>query len=62
MIPNLNSKTRKQIYNAAQAVLPLLITLGLVSETVAGKALGVLGVLLGYAVPALAKKNVNEEE
>ena len=61
MIPNLNAKTRKQIYMIMQAALPLMITLGLVAENTAGQVLGVLAAILGYAVPSLAKKNVNED-
>jgi hypothetical protein len=59
---NLDAKTRKYLYNVAKALVPLLITLGVLNQNVAGQILGVVAAVLSYAVPDLASKNVNEEE
>lgn len=49
---------RKRIYEIATALVPALVTAGLITDGVAGSILTVLGVLLGGGAPLLAARNM----
>lgn len=50
--------TRAWAYAVAGAVLVLLVTLGIITDTVAGNVLAIVGALLGTGGLALANRNV----
>jgi hypothetical protein len=58
MIPDLKPETRKWIYGIIAAVVPLLVTIGTLSETLASQILTVVAAILTVSGSALAIKNV----
>jgi hypothetical protein len=58
MIPDLKPETRKWIYGIIAALVPLLVTLGTLSEPLAGQILTVVAAILTVGGSALAIKNV----
>jgi len=58
VIFDLPPKTRKWIYGIIAALVPLLVTLGTLSEPFAGQILGVAAAILTVGGSALAIKNV----
>lgn len=58
MIPDLKPETRKWIYGIIAALVPLLVTLGTLSEELASQILTVVAAILTVGGSALAIKNV----
>lgn len=58
MIPDLKPETRKWIYGIIAALVPLLVTLGTLSEELASQILTVVAAVLTVGGSALAIKNV----
>jgi hypothetical protein len=50
---------RAWLYRVGMAVVPLLVTYGLLDEGTSGLWVGVLGAALGFGVPALAAANTS---
>lgn len=48
-----NPKTRKYLYSIAVVVIPLLVTLGIVTESIAPQILAVVGSLLGFGLASV---------
>jgi hypothetical protein len=62
MIFDLPPRTRKWIYGIIAALVPLLVTLGALSEPLAGQILAVVAAVLTIGGSALAIRNVPEED
>ena len=58
MIPNLKPETRKWIYGIIAALVPLLVTIGTLSDELASQILSVVAAILTVGGSALAIKNV----
>jgi hypothetical protein len=58
MIPDLKPETRKWIYGIIAALVPLLVTLGTLSDQLASQILTVVAAILTVGGSALAIKNV----
>jgi len=59
---NLQPTTRKWIYGLIAALVPLLVTLGILSEELASPILNVFAAILTIGGSALAISNVSEED
>jgi hypothetical protein len=62
MIFDLPPQTRKWIYGIIAALVPLLVTIGSLSEPLAGQILGVAAAVLTVGGSALAIKNVPKDD
>lgn len=62
MIFDLPPHTRKWIYGIIAALVPLLVTLGTLSEPLASQILSVVAAVLTVGGSALAIKNVPDSE
>jgi len=62
MIFDLPPQTRKWIYGIIAALVPLLVTLGTLSEPLAGQIMGVVAAVLTVGGSALAIKNVPKDD
>jgi hypothetical protein len=62
MIFDLPPQTRKWIYGIIAALVPLLVTIGSLSEPLAGQILGVAAAVLTVSGSALAIKNVPTDD
>jgi hypothetical protein len=62
MIFDLPPQTRKWIYGIIAALVPLLVTIGSLSEPLAGQILGVAAAVLTVGGSALAIKNVPTDD
>jgi hypothetical protein len=49
---------RKHIYSIAMAVVPLLVTLGVITDDVAAHVLNIIAAVLAVGATALARANV----
>jgi hypothetical protein len=58
MIPDLKPETRKWIYGIIAALVPLLVTIGTLSDELASQILSVVAAILTVGGSALAIKNV----
>ena len=58
MIPDLKPETRKWIYGIIAALVPLLVTIGTLSDELASQILSVVAAILTVSGSALAIKNV----
>jgi hypothetical protein len=58
MIPDLKPETRKWIYGIVAALVPLLVTIGTLSDELASQILSVVAAILTVGGSALAIKNV----
>jgi hypothetical protein len=58
MIPDLKPETRKWIYGIIAALVPLLVTIGTLSDELASQILSVVAAVLTVGGSALAIKNV----
>jgi hypothetical protein len=58
----MNAQTRAWVYRIVLAVVPLLITLGLLTEEVARDILNIAAAVLAVSGSALALKNVTPDE
>jgi hypothetical protein len=59
---DLSPTTRKWIYAIIAALVPLLVTLGTVSDEIGRQVLGVAAAVLTVSGSALAIKNVPDED
>lgn len=50
--------TRQWLYNIASAVVPLLVTLGVLTGEVAGNVMAIVGAVLAFGANRLAANNV----
>ena len=57
-----NAKTRRYIYGVIGTIVPLLVTLGVITGEVAGHVLAIAASLLSIGGSALAISNINDEE
>jgi hypothetical protein len=57
-----NAKTRKYIYGVIGSVVPLLVTLGVISGDVAGHIMAVAASALALGGSLLAINNIDEDE
>jgi hypothetical protein len=57
-----NAKTRKYIYGVIGSVVPLLVTLGVISGDVAGHIMAVAASVLALGGSLLAINNIDEDE
>jgi hypothetical protein len=62
MIFDLPPQTRKWIYGIIAALVPLLVTLGALSEPLASQIMGVVAAVLTVGGSALAIKNVPKDD
>ena len=62
MIFDLPPQTRKWIYGIIAALVPVLVTIGSLSEPLAGQILGVAAAVLTVGGSALAIKNVPTDD
>jgi len=62
MIFDLPPQTRKWIYGIIAALVPLLVTLGTLSEPLAGQIMSVVAAVLTVGGSALAIKNVPKDD
>jgi hypothetical protein len=58
----LTPETRRYIYGIVTAALPMLITMGALSEGLTQQIMLFVGAVLGVATPALANANVSKPE
>jgi urea transporter len=56
----MSPETRSWIYKISAALVPLFVTLGLVTDEVAGQVLAVIGAVLSTSTSILANKNVDK--
>lgn len=59
---NLNPKTRKYIYGIVLAVLPLLVTFGILDDGTAGQVALIAAAVLGVGESALALANTPKDK
>jgi hypothetical protein len=57
-----DAKTRKYIYGVIGSIVPLLVTLGVVSGEVAGHILAIAASVLTVGSSLLAINNISEDE
>lgn len=50
-------RTRNYLFKIASVVVPLLVTVGVVSDTLAGHIIAIAAAVLGLAAPAMAAAN-----
>jgi hypothetical protein len=62
MIPDLKPETRRWIYGIIATLVPLLVTVGTLSEPLASQILSVVAAVLAVGGSALAIKNVPHSE
>jgi len=62
MIPDLKPETRRWIYGIIATLVPLLVTVGTLTEPLAGQILSVVAAVLAVGGSALAIKNVPQSE
>jgi hypothetical protein len=62
MIPDLKPETRRWIYGIIATLVPLLVTVGTLTEPLAGQILSVVAAILAVGGSALAIKNVPQSE
>jgi hypothetical protein len=58
----LNAKQRKYVYGIAGTVIPLLVTVGVLSQEIAGQVLAIVASVLYLGSSTLAIKNVPDED
>jgi hypothetical protein len=56
----LDAETRLWIYRVVGAVVPLLVTLGLTTEGVAGQIMNIVAAVLSIGSATLAAKNIQK--
>lgn len=56
----LDAETRLWIYRVVGAVVPLLVTLGLTTEGVAGQIMNIVAAVLSFGSATLAAKNIQK--
>jgi hypothetical protein len=56
----LDAETRLWIYRVIGAIVPLLVTLGLTTEGIAGQIMNIVAAILSVGSATLAAKNVNK--
>ncbi len=56
-----DTKTRKYIYGVVVAAIPLLVTLGVLTEDVAGQVALIAAAVLGVGTSGLAAANTDSE-
>lgn len=48
-----NPKTRKYLYSIAVVLIPLLVTLGFITESIAPQVVAVVGAVLGFGLASV---------
>lgn len=56
----LDAETRLWIYRVIGATVPLLVTLGITTEGVAGQIMNIVAAILSVGSATLAAKNINK--
>ncbi len=56
----LDAETRLWIYRVIGAIVPLLVTLGITTEGIAGQIMNIVAAILSVGSATLAAKNVNK--
>jgi len=56
----LDAETRLWIYRVIGAIVPLLVTLGLTTEGIAGQIMNIVAAILSVGSATLAAKNINK--
>lgn len=57
----MNAKQRKYVYGVIGTIVPLLVTLGILSNEIAGHIMAIAASVLSLAGSVLALNNINED-